>query len=184
MLILLQLVMGWLYGHFFEYVAHRWVFHNKKLKKTFRHHYAQHHARSRRGVMVDVSAYKTVSLKDFEFRALFIGLILHSPIAFWFPYFFLMVIYSAAAYYFIHKRSHMDYVWARRYLPWHYDHHMGKNSNKNWAVRLPIFDYLLGTREIYKGTMLEAIRYRNYHYSGHYAIRSYRHKRRAYPDSD
>ena len=78
----------------------------------------------------------------------------------------------------------MDYVWARKHLPWHYDHHMGKNSNKNWAVRLPIFDYLLGTREIYKGTMPETIRYRNYHYTGNYAIRSHRHKRRAYPDVD
>ena len=146
MLIFLQLVIGWLYGHFFEYVAHRWVFHNRKLKETFRHHYAQHHARSRRGVMVDVSAYKTASLKDFEFRALFIGVLIHAPIVVWFPYFFLMVLYSAIAYYYIHKRSHMDYVWARRYLPWHYDHHMGKNQNANWGVTSPFWDWILKTR--------------------------------------
>jgi len=185
MFVFLQLLIGWLYGHFFEYAAHRWVFHNRKyFPRAFRNHYAQHHARSKRGVMVDVSAYKKISFSDFEFRALALGVLLHSPIAFWFPYFFLAIIYSAISYYYIHKRAHRDYIWGRKHLSWHYDHHMGKNSNMNWAVRLPIFDHLLRTREVYKGTMPEILRYRNYHYTGHYAIRSRRHKRRAYPEID
>ena len=102
--------------------------------------------------MVDVSAYKKATLKDFEFRALFIGVLLHAPIAIWFPYFFLMVVYSAIAYYYIHKRSHMDYVWARRYLPWHYDHHMGPNQHANSGVTGCWMDILMGTRVPYFGT--------------------------------
>ena len=32
-------------------------------------------------------------------------------------------------------------------LPWHVDHHMGRNPDLNWGVTRPWFDLLLGTRE-------------------------------------
>ena len=31
-------------------------------------------------------------------------------------------------------------------LPWHYDHHMGKNQNANWGVTTDWVDRLAGTR--------------------------------------
>ena len=31
-------------------------------------------------------------------------------------------------------------------MPWHYDHHMGKNQHMNWGVRLPIIDLIMKTR--------------------------------------
>lgn len=55
--------------------------------------------------------------------------------------------YSAANYYRLHRKAHENPDWAREHLPWHYDHHMGRNADANWCVTRPWFDYLLGTRE-------------------------------------
>ena len=179
MFVLLQLFIGWLYGHFVEYFVHRWVFHNQKLfKSAFKYHYSQHHARSRRGVMLDVTTLRKPRVRDFESLALLFGVVLHLPVVFIFPYFYAMVCYSAVAYYLIHRRSHQDFEWARRYIPWHYDHHLGPDSNKNWGVRSDIFDRILGTRKVYKGSPVEIIKYRNYEYRGYYALRPHRDKRR------
>ena len=175
MFIFLQVLAGWLYGHFFEYAAHRWIFHNRKLKGAFRFHNAQHHARSRKGCMTDIMSHKKIDLKDKELRYLCFALAVHVPLALFFPYFYALLVYSVAAYYLVHRRAHRDHVWARKNVPWHYDHHMGLSSTTNWAVRLPIFDYLLGTREIYKGTDSELTKYNNYVKWGKYAVRPHRH---------
>ena len=44
----------------------------------------------------------------------------------------------------------------REHLPWHYDHHMGPNQEANWCVTRPWFDYVMGTREPYVGTLRES----------------------------
>ena len=45
----------------------------------------------------------------------------------------------------------MDVEWAKRWVPWHYDHHMsGKEGN--WGVLLPLVDILVGSRVYYIGT--------------------------------
>ena len=61
------------------------------------------------------------------------------------------VVWSAFDYYRKHKRSHEDPEWAREHLPWHYDHHMGRDQNANWCVTHPFFDYVMGTRKEYLG---------------------------------
>ena len=35
---------------------------------------------------------------------------------------------------------------AREHLPWHVDHHLGRNQDTNWCVTKPWFDYIMGTR--------------------------------------
>ena len=72
------------------------------------------------------------------------------------PFFTATLWYSAANYYRVHKKSHVDLDWAKRKLPWHYDHHMGPDQNLNWCVTRPWFDHLLGTRAPYLGTEREA----------------------------
>lgn len=62
------------------------------------------------------------------------------------PTFVATVMYSAWDSYRKHRRAHLDPVWARRHLPWHYDHHMGPDPECNWCVTRPWFDYLMGTR--------------------------------------
>ena len=49
------------------------------------------------------------------------------------------------------RRAHLDPEWAREHLPWHYDHHMGRDQNANWCVTYPLFDYVMGTRRKYLG---------------------------------
>ena len=46
----------------------------------------------------------------------------------------------------------MDVKWAKRWVPWHYDHHMG-GKEANWGVLLPWIDHLLGTRVYYYNTL-------------------------------
>ena len=43
----------------------------------------------------------------------------------------------------------------RRWAPWHYDHHMGKNQDANWCVTFPLWDHILGTRIHYANTQKE-----------------------------
>ena len=60
----------------------------------------------------------------------------------------LAVFYSAANYYYVHRRAHLKPEWAKKTIPWHYDHHMNSNQDANWCVTKPWFDYILGTRVI------------------------------------
>ena len=56
--------------------------------------------------------------------------------------------YSAGNYYYIHRRAHLEPDWAKRKIPWHYDHHMNSNQDANWCVTKPWFDYVMGTRVV------------------------------------
>ncbi len=172
---LLEIFIGWVYGHFVEYAAHRWLFHNRKLKSFFKHHYSQHHARARKGIMLD-PLVKDIA-KDFELRGLLLILLLHSPLFLWYPYLYATLIYSAVSYLVVHRLTHRDDEFARRFYPWHYDHHMAKDQNVNWGVRSQMFDRLFGTRVVYAGTEKEITRYRNYKAFGRYALRSRSNKR-------
>jgi len=74
------------------------------------------------------------------------------PIA---PGFTLGMYTSLVNYYFVHKKSHMNPEWGYKYLPWHYDHHMGPDQDQNWCVTFPLWDYIMGTRVHYAGTERE-----------------------------
>ena len=63
------------------------------------------------------------------------------------PAFFLGVLCGGFRYYFVHKKAHLNPEWAKEKLPWHYEHHMGKNQDSNWCVTFPLWDYILGTRQ-------------------------------------
>lgn len=78
------------------------------------------------------------------------GLILlalaHSPALFVLPAFYLGLLYGGFRYYYVHKKSHLDLEWAKKHVPWHYDHHMGKNQDANWGVTTDWVDKIAGTR--------------------------------------
>jgi sterol desaturase/sphingolipid hydroxylase (fatty acid hydroxylase superfamily) len=50
----------------------------------------------------------------------------------------------------------LDPEWARKVVPWHVDHHLGPDQDKNWCVTKPWFDWVMGTRVPYVGTAREA----------------------------
>jgi len=49
----------------------------------------------------------------------------------------------------MHQKAHQDVEWAKKYMPWHYDHHMGRNQHANWGVTTAFWDLIMGTREKY-----------------------------------
>ena len=64
--------------------------------------------------------------------------------------------YSAANYYYVHSRSHLNPEWAKKRIPWHYDHHMNTIQDANWCVTRPWFDYIMGTRVISSSDLQES----------------------------
>ena len=145
-----QIVFAWIYSHLFEYVAHRYFLHNnKRFKSSFKNHFANHHYISRKNAMYDEN-YESVLSSKFEMYSLLITAIIHAPIGLLFPYSYLTLLTSLFVYYIIHKKAHTNVSWGRKWLPWHYAHHMGKNQHINWGVRLPIVDLLFGTSNFRK----------------------------------
>ena len=118
----------------------------------------KHHRASRLNNMVD-SAYLRARFRFDAHAKETLGLVFlcgaHTPLLPIAPFFTATLWYSAARYYRVHKRAHLDPDWARAHLPWHYDHHMGPNSEANWCVTRPWFDHLMKTRSYYVGTQRE-----------------------------
>ena len=94
------------------------------------------------------AAYENLLSSKFEVSALAAAAFLHLPVLVLFPYSYLTLLLSLVTYYFLHKKAHTDVAWGRKWLPWHYAHHMGKNQHLNWGVRLPFIDYILGTSQL------------------------------------
>lgn len=153
----LQILLAWLYGHLIEYAAHKYILHNrKKFKKIFKRHFGTHHNISRKNDMYDknyLCFFKNDSF--FELIGLSLLLISHSPLLLYYPYAYFTLVFSAIMYYVVHRKSHIDVDWGRRWLPWHASHHMGKNQHMNWGVRLPLIDIIFGTYKLDPGVRNE-----------------------------
>ena len=54
-------------------------------------------------------------------------------------------------YFYVHQRGHLDPEWAKKNIPWHYDHHMGKDQDANWGVTTDFWDIVINTRIEYRG---------------------------------
>jgi len=146
-MVVAQIAFAWLYSHIFEYFIHKYILHNYKFfKKPFKNHFKLHHGISRKNKMYDENYEKLIGSK-FEFSGLIFLLFLHLPFVFFFKWFYFTLIFSACTYYFLHKKSHTNVTWGKKWLPWHYEHHMGKNQNINWGVRLPIVDKIMKTSD-------------------------------------
>ena len=153
MLILLEIAIAWLYSHFFEWFVHKKFLHNKNRRFAFKNHFGNHHRISRKNFMID--DFTSRSTLNFEKKYLILAVVLHLPLVFLFPYAFITLILCAITYYIIHKQAHRDMRWARRNVPWHYEHHLGIDQNCNWGVRLPIVDIIMGTRKHFINTPQE-----------------------------
>ncbi|HET6612126.1 MAG TPA: hypothetical protein VFG83_09065 [Kofleriaceae bacterium] len=144
-----------------EYYIHKHVLHGLgKRRGTFwSFHWHEHHRATRKNDHLDPAYRGSVfqwNGQGKEALALAAGAAawtLVLPVA---PFFAGTMIYCTVNYYRKHKRAHLDPGWARTHLPWHYDHHMGPDQDKNWCVTRPWFDILMGTRVPYAGTEREA----------------------------
>lgn len=159
---MLGFAIGMVAGNVSEWLIHKYVLHGLGKKKGgfWSFHWHEHHREARRNqgrdAMYELPLWRASSSKSKEAFGI-VGLCaLMTPLLPLAPGFVLGGWAHGALYYFVHKRSHLDPAWARRYLPWHYDHHMGPNQHANWCVTWPLTDWVLGTREPWLGTDAEA----------------------------
>lgn len=148
--------LGLLYANAGEWLIHKYVLHGlgRKKRSFWSFHWHEHHRASRRNGMLDEHYHRSLlgwNAQSKEALGLVgIGLS-HLPLLPVAPFFTATVIYSAARYYRIHKRAHLDPEWAKAHLPWHYDHHMAPDQDANWCVTHPFFDRVMGTRKPFLG---------------------------------
>jgi sterol desaturase/sphingolipid hydroxylase (fatty acid hydroxylase superfamily) len=151
--------IGLLYCNAGEWFIHKYVLHGAergKKKGTFwSFHFHEHHRNARKHEFHDPDYARSLfgwHAQTKETLGVAMLAIVHLPLLPVFPFFASAVVFSAANYYRIHKRAHRDPEWAKKHVPWHYDHHMGVNQDCNWGVTSPLFDHLFGTREPFLGT--------------------------------
>jgi sterol desaturase/sphingolipid hydroxylase (fatty acid hydroxylase superfamily) len=152
--IFFEIIAGILIANLYEWIIHKYVLHGLGKRKGSRwsSHWTMHHRKSRRNENFDDDYLEVFSGDWNEGRKEIIGLLfltlLQAPMLFVFPWYVMTMTLMAIAYFFVHRKSHLDIEWAKRWVPWHYDHHMGKNQECNWGITLPLWDYILGTRKI------------------------------------
>lgn len=149
---MIQILVGIIIANLYEWLIHKYILHGLGKKKGSRwsSHWSIHHRKSRQNEHFDEDYLAIFSGDWSEGRKELFGLAL--LVLFQLPTFFILPWYAgtsvimAAAYFLVHRKSHLDVEWAKRWVPWHYDHHMGKNQECNWGITLPLWDYILGTR--------------------------------------
>lgn len=147
-------ILAFLYANLLEWAIHKYLFHGlgKNKESHFAGHWHTHHKLCRKNDNQD-ETYKEFpphsSVRQ-ELNSLLILVLLHTPVLFISPFFFGSLVYFAARYFYIHRKSHTDVEWGKRNFPWHYDHHMGKDQDSNWGVTSPLWDHILGTRKRYE----------------------------------
>lgn len=152
---LLQIIIAIVYQNFLEWVLHNIVLHKigRNKNSIVSYHWHRHHKIVRTNNYRDddykLPFYK-LNTKSKEILGLLLLVVLHIPILFFYPVVFITLLIGCILYYQLHKKSHVDTEWGKKYLPWHYDHHCGTNQNLNYCVTFPLFDYLFGTRVKYK----------------------------------
>jgi sterol desaturase/sphingolipid hydroxylase (fatty acid hydroxylase superfamily) len=153
--------LGLLYANVGEWWVHKILFHRigRRRGTLPDFHHFEHHPHARRNGMIDPDYQRSVfgwhaQGKEMAFWA--VVAVGHAPVALVWPSLVGGLYLSVALFYVAHKRAHTDPAWARRWLPWHYDHHMGPNPEANFCVTFPWFDHVMGTRVPYVGTAREA----------------------------
>ena len=154
---MLGIPLGVAYSHVVEWGLHRYLLHGrgKSRDSFFAFHFHDHHAESRRQEfrddMYEGSPWKWNAAGKELFALTGLGLA-HVPLLPVAPFFTLTIFCCARRYYVLHRKAHLDPEWARDTLPWHFDHHMGPDQDKNYGVTTDWVDRLMGTRAPYLGT--------------------------------
>jgi sterol desaturase/sphingolipid hydroxylase (fatty acid hydroxylase superfamily) len=143
---ILQFVLGLVFANLLEWIVHKYFLHTlgKKKASLFSFHWGVHHRKARKNKFLD----PTISAREIV-GVLFLCLVT-SPIMFVSISTYTAMFIHAIVYLVVHNYAHKNPDWCFKYLRWHYDHHMGKDQDKNWCVVHPLMDYILGTRRKYE----------------------------------
>ena len=135
-------IVALIYGSAIEWGIHKYLFHGwgKKKNSIFAFHLRDHHVTSLKNNFYDLK------ISAIEWAACLVGILFHLPMLWISPAFFAGASLYAVLFSVVHNYSHKNPVWTKKWIPWHYDHHM-KYQNDNMNVVLPIFDYIMGTRK-------------------------------------
>ena len=156
LIIISWMVLGIVYCNGLEWVTHKYILHGRgKRRKRFRKFHMVHHRLARTNNFADPEYVKFgFRIKEKEPLAIMLLAVLHIPVIWISPVLFLSILFGGLSYLFVHYYSHKDINWAKKYVPWHWDHHMGpaRAVEANWCVTFPLFDIIMGTRVKYYGT--------------------------------
>ena len=147
--IFISVIAGYLYATWLEWVLHKYVLHKlgKKKNSWFSFHWSDHHQTCRKNDNKDEAYNKFLpTVVSREILGLYALLIFHLPLYIISPWFYYTLIASATRYFYVHQKAHRDVEWGKKSVPWHYEHHMGRNQETNWGVTTPLWDYILNTR--------------------------------------
>ncbi len=135
-------LLGFLYGCLFEYLFHRYIFHGlgKKKSSFFAFHLREHHLNARR------DGFRDERFSSNELFGIPILIVTHIPMYFISPALYFTVCTHSLVFVFVHNISHRYPELSKKWLWWHWNHHM-KNQNKSWGVVCPLVDILTGTLE-------------------------------------
>lgn len=151
---MIEFLLGIILANMMEWIIHRYVLHGlgKKRNSFWKFHWHDHHQVVRKNNFYDFSYHEPIRWNSHgkELFGLILINIIFSPLFLFSVYMSVGAIFSTVLYYIIHRYCHLNPEWAKKYTPWHYDHHMGKNQDKNWCVTFPLFDYIMNTRVKYK----------------------------------
>ena len=160
-------VAGLVIANGYEWFAHKYLLHGVHRKgkprfsptpKQMESHWAHHREVRKQGFSDDCYVE---GLDNWRTRHELMSLAVAAGVAsvVFYPFskgMALAAIYSAGNYYYVHRRAHLEPDWAKRTIPWHYDHHMNSNQDANWCVTRPWFDYVMGTRVVSSADLKEA----------------------------
>ena len=143
---LIQIILGIFAASFLEWFAHKYILHvlGRKKASLFSFHWGVHHATARRNGFLD----SMVSAR--EAFGIFFLCVIFTPLILFLPFTYGTMFIHAMLYFVLHNTAHKYPKFAKKYMRWHYDHHMGKNQNMNWCVVHPLADYIMGTRKKYE----------------------------------
>ncbi len=148
---MIGILAGLVYANAMEWLGHKYLLHGlgKRKGSFWSFHWHDHHQQARRNEMYD-PGYLEPPLGWNPHAREVLGLLMGSaallpllPVA---PLFTTTVWACTANYYLVHRRSHLDPAWGFENVPWHVDHHLGRNQDANWCVTHPFFDHVMGTR--------------------------------------
>ncbi len=160
---MLGFIAGLITANASEWYIHKYWLHERGKNKSSKWSYHWHtHHRNVLEENYEDSDYRKNILDEFngqthEVASLVVAAAAVAPLFPIAPGFTAAMWLSQYNYYRVHKKSHLDPAWGYKYLPWHYDHHMAPDQDKNWCVTFPLWDYVMGTRLVYKGTEREKI---------------------------
>lgn len=144
-------ILGLLAENAGEWAIHRFLLHGlgRRRASVWHYHWNRHHRLARSHGMVDPD-YRGWPLRwntHGKEVLLILGAVLaHGPLAGMAPAYVAGVYFALGCYYVRHRKAHLDPAWARRHLPWHWEHHMGGDPEANYCTTWPWFDWVMRTR--------------------------------------